>query len=303
MKKCSMCNIEKDDINFRKNIKSPDGLYVWCKSCVSVYNKKYRETNKEKVAANKKEYYENNREKILQEHKEYAQENKIEIAAYQKEYYQENKEEISEYKKQYRTNNSEKLKEEARIYYIENREEFLTYQNIYYQNNKEDVLIYQENYKIENKEKIKKKYNDKMLNDPNFKLRHLVSGSIIQTLKNNGGSKRGGSILDYLPYTIKTLKDHLEVLFSDPRNLTTDGKVWMNWRNWGRYEKRSWKEDDPTTWKWQLDHIIPHSTFYYISMSDQAFQDCWALSNLRPYSAKLNQLEGTTRIRHNKGIK
>jgi len=33
----------------------------------------------------------------------------------------------------------------------------------------------------------------------------------------------------------------------------------------------------------------------------QVFRDCWALSNLRPYSAKQNQLDGATKLRHKKG--
>jgi len=33
-------------------------------------------------------------------------------------------------------------------------------------------------------------------------------------------------------------------------------------------------------------------------MEDQEFLDCWALDNLRPYSAKQNFLDGVRRIRH-----
>jgi len=58
------------------------------------------------------------------------------------------------------------------------------------------------------------------------------------------------------------------------------------------------KENDRTTWTWQLDHIIPQSTFKYTSMEDKKFQNCWALNNLRPYSANLNLLDGVNKIRH-----
>jgi 5-methylcytosine-specific restriction endonuclease McrA len=42
----------------------------------------------------------------------------------------------------------------------------------------------------------------------------------------------------------------------------------------------------------QIDHIIPHSTFKYISMDDDSFTRCWALENLRPLSSKQNNLKG-----------
>jgi len=44
--------------------------------------------------------------------------------------------------------------------------------------------------------------------------------------------------------------------------------------------------------------IIPQSTFKYSSMEDQEFKNCWALSNLRPLSAKQNNFDGIHQIRH-----
>jgi hypothetical protein len=37
-------------------------------------------------------------------------------------------------------------------------------------------------------------------------------------------------------------------------------------------------------------------------MADDNFKKCWSLENLRPYSAKQNQLDGITKIRHKKDI-
>jgi hypothetical protein len=58
---------------------------------------------------------------------------------------------------------------------------------------------------------------------------------------------------------------------------------------------KTWNDNDLTTWTWQIDHVIPHSKFNYISMEDREFQDCWVLNNLRPYSAKQNILDGNRR--------
>jgi len=63
----------------------------------------------------------------------------------------------------------------------------------------------------------------------------------------------------------------------------------------GKYNSKAWNNNDPTTWVWNIDHIVPHSIFKYISMDSIEFQKCWALSNLRPYSAKQNILDGNRR--------
>ena len=152
----------------------------------------------------------------------------------------------------------------------------------------------QENKIIVNKQK-RKWTNEQYKNDIIFKLRALASGAIYKTLKRKNISKNGESILKYLPYLIEDLKIHIEALFSHTDNLTQDGKVWMTWNNWGVYDPKTWNDNDPSTWTWQLDHIRPHSTFYYETMDCEEFRKCWALENLRPLSAKQNLLDGNRR--------
>lgn len=60
-------------------------------------------------------------------------------------------------------------------------------------------------------------------------------------------------------YTVEELKIHLESLF-------TDG---MNWDNYGKFG-------------WQIDHVIPKTSFPITSINDENFKRCWALSNLQP---------------------
>jgi len=72
----------------------------------------------------------------------------------------------------------------------------------------------------------------------------------------------------------------------------------MTWNNQGVYNKNMWNDNDSSTWTWQIDHIIPHFTFKYISIEDENFKKCWALENLRPLSAKQNLLDGVTKLRH-----
>jgi hypothetical protein len=74
----------------------------------------------------------------------------------------------------------------------------------------------------------------------------------------------------------------------------------MNWGNRGKFDPKTWDDNDTSTWKWQLDHIIPHSDLPYDSVEDENFKKCWSLENLRPLSAKQNVIDGTLRIRHKK---
>ena len=131
----------------------------------------------------------------------------------------------------------------------------------------------------------RKYHKERRHRDIIYKMRTYISTHILIALKANGGSKRGYSIMEFLPYTIEQLKEYIESLF----------EPWMTWENHGKYNRSTWNDPDPSTWTWQIDHIIPHSFFHYASMDCQTFQDCWALSNLRPYSAKQNVLDGNRR--------
>lgn len=160
-----------------------------------------------------------------------------------------------------------------------------------WEHDREQHLIYSKLYKENNPSKYresKNKYVSKrMKKDPVFRLRLAISHSIIKALKSQSSSKNGVSCLQFLPFTIQELKNHLENLF----------EYWMNWDNWGIY-KLTWDDNDSSTWTWNIDHIVPHSTFGYASMNSEEFRNCWALSNLRPLAAKKNVFEGARRSRH-----
>jgi len=262
MKTCSKCKIEKDDSSFSRRGKN--GLQSVCKDCKKMYNKKYYQNNEENI----KQSYQDNKE----HKKQYYQDNKKQIQRYKQQHYHKNKIQIKENRKQYRKYNKEKIRETNKKYV---------------QNNREKIRIKQ------------KKWEQKQYDiSPNFGLRHVISKSISYSLKINNGSKNGKSCLQYLDYTIEELKIHLENQFSLPENLDMNNNIWMTWNNHGKYISKTWNDNDPTTWKWQLDHIIPHSLFKYTNMDCKEFLACWSLSNLRPLSAKQNVLDGSSKIRH-----
>ena len=109
-------------------------------------------------------------------------------------------------------------------------------------------------------------------------------------IKLQNSSKGGKSSKSFFPFTTEELKKHIESLF----------EPWMTWENHGIYNHKTWNDNDQTTWTWQVDHIKPQSDYPYSEMGSENFNIIWALSNLRPLSAKENILDGAKRNRHNK---
>jgi hypothetical protein len=268
MKKCGgICDLEKEDDQFSPG----EFAEKWgqCRECVKAYNKQYRAEHKDEIALQRKEY------NLL------------------------NKEKIALYNKTVYDADPEKCKAQHKKWYLENKDRVAANWQIYYQNNRDALLAYASQRRQDNKEAISKKANIYVMNkyrtDPVFKLRRNISTTINKMLNSQGETKRGASIMQYLDWSIEELFNHLENLFSRPSNLTPDGKVWMNWTNRGVYNLETWDDNDPNTWIWHLDHIVPKSMTPYSSMADENFRKTWALSNLRPLSAKQNILEGNRR--------
>ena len=262
MKKCGKCKIEKNEDNFSKcQFKRSGGI---CRECNTKILAEYRNKNSDKI----KEYQKN----------------------YDQKYYSENKKSILENKKQYYSENKEFISEKGKEYYVNNKEKIKEYHDSYYENNKNDIINKNKEYYVNNKEEIKKYHNlyykNKRNTDLNFRIKTNISANIYFYLKSNGLSKNKKSTLKYIQYTIDDLKEHLEKQFES----------WMTWENYGKYYAKIWDNNDQSTWTWQIDHIMSHSSFNYTSMDEQAFKDCWALSNLRPFSAKQNLLDGNRKI-------
>lgn len=152
------------------------------------------------------------------------------------------------------------------------KEERKQYQREYVKKNPQ----YIKRWKIDNKKHIRQQEKERRATDINFRLKKNVSRSIGHALNRAFLSKNGASTIKNLPYTLTELKEHLEKQF--------DNK--MSWDNYGTY--------------WHIDYIVPHSEFKYTSMQDIVFQECWALSNLRPLEARQNMIDGASRARHKK---
>ena len=217
--------------------------------------------------------------KCIKEYRKiYREKNKEKIKKYRKIYYENNKELASKYQKHYREDNKEKIRKKKKdydkLYNCKNRDKISKRGKRYRENNKNKVNKYRRQYYL-------KEVKDNLL----YRLRNIISKYIYNGLKRNDSSKNGNSCGGFISYTMKELKTYIDSQFED----------WMSWDNWGVYDAKTWDDNDSTTWTWQIDHIIPHSSFNYSSMEDDEFKKCWALDNLRPYSAKQNIIDGNRR--------
>lgn len=71
-----------------------------------------------------------------------------------------------------------------------------------------------------------------------------------------------------LGYTWLEAREHIESMFQDG----------MSWDNWGDL--------------WEVDHIVPVSSFRYESIHSKEFVDCWKLENIRPLLKHENAKKG-----------
>jgi len=322
IQKCRVCGetkpLTKENFFFRKDTNKYN---TECRVCYKIRYSKYREDNKEKIAAREKEYYENNKEYILEYHKEYYQKNKENIAVYREEnkdyiadrerkYRKENKEKVSYQQKNYRENNKEKKAAHKKEWRQENIEEIGAHYKEYREENKEKIKLKRKEYYNKNKEKelqnnknwvrensekkkeISKRQYHRNKNNPNIIIHRMVRALLINSLKKNSVPKSDKTFI-ILGYTKQKVKHHIESQW-------IGSNAWMNWNNHGRYDPKTWDDNDPSTWTWNIDHIIPQSDLPYTSMEDENFKKCWALENLRPLNAKQNILDGVHRVRHRK---
>lgn len=191
----------------------------------------------------------------------------------------------------YKINNKDVLLEYNKKYYINNKDKCQKLNKKNYIKYKEEgrLLKYSRKHAEKNREKINSSartfYKKKRKEDIGFRINSDISRAIRSYLTKNGGSKNNKSCKKYLSFNFQELKLHLESLFES----------WMNWNNRGKYNSKTWDDNNILTWTWNIDHIIPQSKLPYISMEDDNFKKCWALENLRPLSAKQNIIDGDRR--------
>lgn len=309
---CKKCLTDKLEVEFP--ISSLTRNYPICKECVKLIAKEYRKKNAEKIKE---------REKIRKSSAQYLanrRERERERIKNDPEYKRKKYENGKKFSKEYRKKNAEKIKiSKSSAQYLAKRRERERerikndpeYKRKKDESRKKSIAKDPEKYKewyrkyyLANKERKNKRdckrLLERMQEDPYLKCRRGVSKLIDLGLKRTGSSKQGHSCWKYLPYTPEELMDHLESQFNNPENLDSNDKIWMTRFNRGAYHLSKWDNNDSSTWVWNIDYIIPQSDLPYSSMEEINFQKCWALSNLRPLSAKQNVIDGAAKYRHKK---
>ena len=192
MKKCKMCEIEKEFTEFRSSKRHSDGYLNECQECMSIKRREDYIKNYDIRRASNKKYYENNKEKIfLNVDKE--------------------KKKISDVK--YCQNNKEKISENKKKYYENHKEEILEKRRLYYKNHKEKI-----NKPTDRKRELKRQSYQKRKHQ--YVWREILRKTITQ-LKLN----KNQTTLEILGYSYDILKSNIESKFKE-------GMSWENHGDW-----------------------------------------------------------------------
>ena len=168
---------------------------------------------------------------------------------YMKQWHKDNIDHSREYSRNWNKNNSERCKKNLKEWR---------------KNNKDKIKLQDKKWRCKNSEKVKqgkRKYYNKKITDPMFRLNTSISNAIVKSLKKD---KSGYHWENAVGYTLEDLKLHLESQFQEG----------MTWYNRGSV--------------WHIDHIIPKSVFNFIEVHHPDFRRCWALENLQPLFSKDN---------------
>lgn len=164
--------------------------------------------------------------------------------------------------KKWRINNREKKLINDRRYHAEFGKEI-------YQRDKEKLQERQKLWAKNNRSSINKRRNNKLANDPQYKLTEKLRIRIYHALK--GKSKVGSAVKD-LGCDGEFLKKFIEKKFYQ-HPVTGEKMCWANWNHAG----------------WHLDHIVPLSLF---DLTDRKqFLEANHYSNLQPLWAEENYLK------------
>jgi hypothetical protein len=131
--------------------------------------------------------------------------------------------------------------------------------------NKERINERSRKYRALNHSKIReseKKRDFKRRSTPLGKIKNHMYARIWQSL---GHSLGGRKWTELVGYDAHKLKAHLEEKFTPS----------MTWDNHGTY--------------WEIDHVLPISSFAFQHPDDEQFKKCWALTNLQPLTRTENR--------------
>lgn len=223
-----------------------------------IYNRKYREKNKEKIALSKKESYDKNKEtpeykeKKKNRNRRYRNKNKGQQKEYQKKYREKNKDKIKAYDKEHYS----KIKDDPG-FKLKRKE----YHKEYYSKNKDK----KKEYSINHKKDRNNRESDRYRKDPVYRTSRIISNVIRKSFKK---STKNRSTINILGCKFDEFKIYIESKFES----------WMTWDNHGLY-------NGEYNFGWDIDHIIPIST----ANTEDEIIKLNHYTNLQPLCSKINR--------------
>ena len=254
MKQCTKCNKILNDNCFSKNKNFKDGLQYCCKSCVSVYKKsdKYREY--ERLLRKTEKYKEKRKQRERTDKYKDARaryRNLESTKEAKRKYFNSERAKASRDSQEYKEYCREWAKGDVRRAWLKKYRKTDVFKCI--------IKKYQRSDK--GKKNIRERFKKRYYSDKFFRISHVISSAIKQSLKSKKNGRHWENIVGY---TTEKLVRHLEKQFDNE----------MSWENYGTY--------------WHIDHIKPISLFNYDSYKDRDFLECWSLENLQPMEKILN---------------
>jgi len=152
-------------------------------------------------------------------------------------------------------NNRESSNLKSKEWYKNNKRKHITHMLEYKINNPEVSKKASKKWNKNNREYFKKWNKNQWDNNPNFKLRRVLSIRLNDLLRNHNINKNHP--------TLKLLKCSLEFF---KKYISLQFKPEMSWENWGPV--------------WELDHIIPCFSFDLTKEEDQ--KQCFHYTNFQP---------------------
>ena len=98
---CTRCKNLKTLSFFLSDKTRVDGFSKWCSECLKIYQKEYREKNKQKIKEKGSLYYKSNKEKIAQKNSKRYTKNKEKILEKNAEWVNKNKDRVKKYRSVY----------------------------------------------------------------------------------------------------------------------------------------------------------------------------------------------------------
>ncbi|MBE9178688.1 hypothetical protein IQ268_08960 [Oculatella sp. LEGE 06141] len=150
LKQCNKCKQFLALNCFTNDRSKKDGLRTICRTC----HADWRQSNPDKVKAQKKRNYLRHREEKLEKSIHYYRENCEARLQYEKMRYQRDREKRLAAVRDYNQRNREKRKTQARNYYQRNRATFLFKRSLYRVENAEAVRASNRKYRLKNRDRI-----------------------------------------------------------------------------------------------------------------------------------------------------